>query len=182
MNHLLIYNFQIYCQADCVSYFVSQSFMFMSHSKKDMSTSSPSSETVTQNQTYQRALNAFFQGEVIPQALQQRLPDEVEGLSVRRSQCIQQVKQADSERSRLEALMRLNRDFGLPNDLEILYHALTPDQNQLNLVALQLLHTYLQTHDADAWREPLQERLELLQVRSFDAQVLDMVNQCLMGL
>lgn len=137
-------------------------------------------EVTSQNQTYQRALEVFFQGENISKEIKQRLPNDVEGLSIKRSTMIDTVKQAPSERVRLEALSELQRVFGLPQDLEMIYYALSPEQDYLNLVALQTLQIYLnKTMTVDAWEERLIERLQSIQVRSFNQEILKHIERCL---
>ena len=142
--------------------------------------STTKNEVTSQNQTYQRALEAFFQGESISKETKQRLPTDVEGLSIRRKAMIDAVKQAASERVRLEALSTLQRTFGLPQDLEMIYYALSPEQDHLNLVALQTLQTYLASNTTvGAWEERLMERLQIIQVRSFDQKILNHIDQCI---
>jgi hypothetical protein len=138
------------------------------------------SEVTSQNQTYQRALEVFFQGENLSKEIKQRLPNDVEGLSIKRKTMVDAVKQAPSEKIRLEALSKLQRAFGLPQDLEMIYYALSPEQDYLNLVALQTLQIYLNGNVAvGAWEERLIERLQSIQVRSFDQEILNHIDRCL---
>ena len=143
---------------------------------------SPSSP---QNNTYQRALSAFFQGEAPSDEQRSRLPDEVDGLSVRRKAMIQAVEQASSPQARHRALLKLHRAFGLPSQVSILAYALTPEDPPLTLAALKRLEPLLRehiTHDeplSEAQRELLRERLTSLEVRLFQEEHLTLTSACL---
>ena len=139
-----------------------------------------SENSTSKNQTYQRALDAFFKGDEIPNTVKDQLPSEVDGLSVKRSQMIKQVKESPSDNLRSQALKALIKDFGIPSDLEIIYYALAPGQDYTNVLALETLQAYLQKHEnVGSWQDLLKERLQSLQIRSFDTKLLHMIESCL---
>ena len=139
----------------------------------------PLPSSIESNVTYKRAIEAFFTGGEISEDQLQQLPQEVGGLSEKRKQTISAVKEARSERETLSALAHLRQTFGLPPDLHILYLALTPDHNHMNIEALRVLKEHLETNELGAWEERIRERLRSLEVRSFNPHITQGARACL---
>ena len=134
------------------------------------------------NRTYERALSAFFNNTDLTEEQKERLPSEVDGLSVRRKRLIEGVLEASSDPARIRALKRLHATFGLPSDLRILTYALTPDDPQLALQALKRLTVILQDEPStliNDHKERLLERLSKLEVRLFHEEALTLTGRCL---
>ena len=144
-----------------------------------------SSARAPKNPTYQRALQAFFEGGAPAPEQRERLPDEVGGLTVRRKAMVDQVLSASSRDARLSALRALNAAFGLPPDLRVLYLALTPEDESLTLAALNALYPMLSEGTSqltDETRAQLRDRLLGVETRSFNEAVLGAVGACLRAL
>ena len=135
----------------------------------------------TKNRTYERALSAFFDGDTPTDEQKERLPSEVDGLSVRRKKLINAVLEADSTARRMSALKRLNQVFGLPANLTVLSYALTPDDPNLSLKALKKLSVLL-TEEPNALilphKEALLDRLRSLEIRTFNEEALMLTQRC----
>ncbi len=133
------------------------------------------------NPTYQRALQAFFEGGAPAPEQLERLPEEVDGLTVRRKAMIDDVLSAPSREVRLRALRALNGAFGLPPDLRVIYLALTPEDESLTLAGLNALYPVLREQSTpliEEAREQLRDRLALIETRTFNEAILSAVGAC----
>ena len=149
-----------------------------------MKTQSPdlphSSSTETQpSLAYQRALDVFFDGEELSEEQKKQLPTQVEGLSTRREQAIKDVFNSKNQADRIQALQNLRLTFGLPQDIRILVASLIPSQDALMLDALQHLTDWLSENQAKPfWIEKIRYKLKQIEIRSFDAHVIQKIKQC----
>jgi hypothetical protein len=137
------------------------------------------------NRTYERALSAFFQGTELTTEQQERLPSEVDGVSVQRKKLIKAVLSASGDTARLSALKRLDERFGLPSDLQVLSYALSPDAPPLALKALKRLVVLIAEEPPElinAFKEELLERLSSLEIRLFQEEALELTQRCLRAL
>ena len=136
----------------------------------------------SKNRTYERALSAFFGESSLSDEQRERLPSDVDGLSVRRKKMIQAVLDAPSPTARLNALKRLDKSFGLPSDLSVLSAALIPEEPALAVKALRGLAPLLNEEPLElllSHRERLIERLRSLEIRLFHDEGLTLTQRCL---
>lgn len=139
----------------------------------------------SKNRTYERALSAFFQDAQPTEEQRERLPSEVDGVSVQRKRLIKEVLSASSSAAQLRALRRLTERFGLPSDLQVVSCALRPDEPSLALKALKQLATLIEEEPPEllsAFKEELIERLSSLEIRLFHEEALVLTQRCLRGL
>ena len=137
------------------------------------------------NRTYERALSVFFQGTELTPEQQERLPSEVDGVSMQRKRLIKAVLSASDDTARLRALKRLDERFGLPSDIQVLSYALSPDAPPLALKALKRLSVLITEEPPElvnAFKEELLERLSSLEIRLFHEEALELTQRCLRAL
>ena len=146
----------------------------------------PNVATSPKNNTYERALEMFFQ-DGPSQDQQSQLPQEVDGLSVRRQAMIEAVYQAEHETERLHALRMLYAHFGLPHNVRVISLALTSEDEPLALEALRALEAWLTAQlemgesgleTLEMWRAQLESRLEHLILRSFNDLIQSETARC----
>ena len=131
------------------------------------------------NATYERALATFFDESGPSSEQRALLPDDVGGLSIKRSQLITLVKETDSDSVRLNALIQLRQTTGLPRDPIILIHSLVDEPTHLCLDALHQLEEWLSFQELKGLKVQMIERLELLEVRSFNSKIQSGAARCL---
>ena len=157
-------------------------------SKKTKETSVPPAGRVntplpkifTDHPAYQRALEALTDKETLSEEQIQKLPQEAHGISAERKRLIQSIKQSTSNTQRLSLLLDLRYRFGLPHDLEILYLCLNLDQEHLTIDALnQLQHHLTKSFELGAWSQRLTQRLQFLEIRSFNSRIQALAAVCL---
>lgn len=158
--------------------------MSQDKAKTEESSSSPQSK---KNATYERALNAFFEGGQPSQEQQKSLPDDVAGLSARRQAMIDTVLSEPNEELQLQALRQLRLRFGLPTDIRILFIALRPDDEILSLEALKQLEHWLNVETRGGqtselllhWAPQLRIPVEIIMLRSFKESLQSVASRCL---
>ena len=150
-----------------------------------MSNSKTPPPTKPKNATYERALSAFFDGQKPTEDQQKHLPQDIEGLSIRRQAMIQAVWDAEHEADQLQALKRLRARFGLPHNIRIMVLALNIEDEPMALDALKVLEQWFQSqHSANNleiiknWRSQLMDRLDRLILRSFREDIHALVQRC----
>ena len=137
------------------------------------------------NATYERALSAFFDGQQPTADQQKNLPQDIDGLSIRRQAMIQAVWDAKHESEQLKALKLLRTRFGLPHDIRIIVLALNVEDELMSLDALKALEQWLEAqHTTDnqelisSWRAKLTSRIDRLIIRSFREDIHAIAQRC----
>ena len=137
------------------------------------------------NTTYERALSAFFDGQQPTADQQKNLPQDIDGLSIRRQAMIQAVWDAKHESEQLQALKILRARFGLPHDIRIIVLALNVEDEPMSLDALKALEQWLEaqlTTDnqelISSWRAKLASRIDRLMIRSFREDIHTAAQRC----
>ena len=142
--------------------------------------STPIPKIFTDHPTYQRVLEALIDPDALSDEQIQKLPQEAHGLSAERKTLIELIKQSSSSAHQVSLLLDLRYRFGLPHDLEILYLCLTLDQEHLTIDALnQLQHHLSKSLDLGAWNQRLTDRLQFLEIRSFNPRIQSLAAFCL---
>jgi len=141
--------------------------------------------TKPKNATYERALSAFFDGHEPTADQQKHLPQDIEGISIRRQAMIQAVRDAEHETAQLQALKLLRARFGLPHDIHIVILALNIEDEPMTLDALKVLEQWLQSQHSsnnleliNNWRSQLMERIDRLTLRSFRKDIHALSQRC----
>ena len=150
-----------------------------------MSKSKTSPQDPPKNATYERALSAFFEGEGPTSDQRKNLPQNIEGLSLRRQAMIQAVWDASHETEQLRALKLLRARFGLPHDIRIIILALNVEDEPMSLEALKVLEQWIQTQKTTGkddtlihWKSELMSRIDRLVVRSFREDIHEAAQHC----
>ena len=140
----------------------------------------PLPKIFTDHPAYQRALDALIDKDGLSEEQIQKLPQEANGISAERKKLIQMIKQSKSSTHRLSLLLDLRYRFGLPHDMEILYLCLNLDQEHLTIDALnQLQHHLSKSFELGSWNQRLVQRLQFLEIRSFNSRIQALAAVCL---
>ena len=150
-----------------------------------MSNAKTPPQTKPKNATYERALSAFFDGQKPTTDQQKHLPENIDGLSMRRQAMIQAVWDAKHETEQLQALKLLRARFGLPHDIRLIVLALNVEDEPMSLDALKALESWAQTQQNTGkqdliahWRGDVMTRVDRLIVRSFREDIHELAQRC----
>ncbi len=150
--------------------------------------SSSKEESSPKNNTYERALSAFFEDQAPTEEQRQHLPTDVDGLSARRQALIESILTCDDSVEQLRLVKQLRLRFGLTSDIRIICLALTTEDDPLALEGLQHLLRWLEARGEEspermrnsltAWKHELGRKVETLLLRSFNSKVQSLADQC----
>ena len=120
---------------------------------------------------YKRKLDAFFDQGVVPEHLKDKLPaGESEGPSERQKH-IRAIRSSKTGRALEKAVDALRKDFGLPDDMEILLRVLEHSKDPVLLDAITRIEAYIETGQQVPKKKLFAQRLAGLEYSSFDPRV-----------
>ena len=120
---------------------------------------------------YKRKLSAFFDRGVIPEHLKDKLPHgESEGPS-ERQKLIRAIRDAKDARTLEKAVDGLDKEYGLPNDPEILLRVLEHANDGILFKALVLIEAHVDTGLPLPRKKLFVQRIKGLEFSSFDPRV-----------
>lgn len=120
---------------------------------------------------YKRKLDAFFDHAVVPEHLKDKLPaGESEGPGPRQA-LLRDIRDAKNARALEKAVDKLRKDFGMPEDMEILLRVLEHSKDPVLLEALGLIEQYVDSGQQVPRKARFVERLKGLEFSSFDPRV-----------
>lgn len=120
---------------------------------------------------YKRTLDAFFDQGVVPEHLKDKLPaGEGDGPS-ERQKLIRAIRGAKTGKELEKAVDKLRKDYGLPEDMEILLRVLEHSKDAVLLEALQLIEAYVESGQQVPRKPRFVSRLQGLEFSSFDPRV-----------
>jgi len=122
---------------------------------------------------YKRKLDKFFDEGVVPEHLKDKLPAAggVDEGPSERQQFIRTIRKAKTGRELEKAVDALRRDFGLPEDMEILLRVLEHSKDPVLLDALGLIEAHIDSGQQVPKKKLFAQRLAGLEYSSFDPRV-----------
>jgi len=130
---------------------------------------SPRVESATA--AYKRKLDAFFDQGVVPEHLKDKLPAGADEGPGPRQVLLRDIRDAKTARALEKAVDTLRRDFGLPDDMEILLRVLEHSKDPVLLEALELIEAYIESGQQVPRKQRFVQRLKGLEFSSFDPRV-----------
>jgi hypothetical protein len=120
---------------------------------------------------YKQKLNAFFDRGVIPDHLKDKVPQgESEGPS-ERQKFIRAIRDAKNARALETAVDALDKEYGLPNDPEVLLRVLEHSDDGILFKAVSLIEAHVETGMPLPRKKLFVQRLKGLEFSSFDPRV-----------
>lgn len=130
--------------------------------------------TTTATKDYKRSLDAFFDKGVVPEHIRARMeevgidpdagPDE-------RTKALRAVRAAPSGPKLVKAIDALRKEFGLPDDLELLLRVLEHPKDDVLREALALIEPHVDLGTPLPKKRVFIQRLRGLEFSSFDPRV-----------
>lgn len=148
-----------------------------SRHRQDERPAGPKPRVESATKAYRRQLDRLFAEGGLPEHLKDRLPaPEAEeaapaGKGSDRLKRVRAVRQAPSGPELVKAIDALRKDYGLPDDLEILLRVLEHPSDAVLLEALALIEQHVEMGDPLPHRKTFVERLKGLELTSFDPRV-----------
>ena len=120
---------------------------------------------------YKRKLDAFLDRGVVPDHLKDKLPEGSSEGPSKRQKLIREIRDAKNARALEKAVTALEKEFGLPDDPEILLRVLEHTDDGILLKAIELVEAAVDTGLPLPRKTLFVSRLKGLEFSSFDPRV-----------
>lgn len=128
----------------------------------------------TATKDYKRTLDAFFDRGVVPEHLKGRMEEaglDKDGGTDPRTQALREIRSATSGAKLVKAIDALRKEFGLPDDMEILLRCLEHPKDEVLREALDLIEPYVEMGNPLPKKRQFIQKLKGLEFSSFDPRV-----------
>ena len=137
----------------------------------------PINTPLTKNNTMQRALEAFFDQQEVPQTAIDQLQLSSNSLSLQRQTLIDQIVNAPRNSLEQNQLIKdLKNKFGLGADIRILYLALEHDTEGIVLEAFKNMESLVPLLNEQT-KTKIKAKIKQIEIRTFQPKILDAVQK-----